>query len=147
MARRDFFSALVYAREVPVIGAFANYVMKLMGVEIPRSVKFGVDFTLDHGGFGIVIHPSMTIGDGVKIYPGVTLGRADIHLPIEESPFKGILVEDEVILSPGANVLGRKGQLRTGKGTIVGANAVRLESAEAGEIWAGAPAHRIGHRE
>ena len=147
MARRDFYSALVYAREVPVIGAFAYYALKLLGAEIPRSVEFGKDFTLVHGGFGVVIHPNTKIGDGVKIYPGVTLGRADIHLPIEESPFKGILIEDEVILSPGAKVLGREGLLRVGKGAIVGANAVLLESTEPGEIWAGVPARRVGNRE
>jgi serine O-acetyltransferase len=147
MARRDFYSALVYAREVPVIGVFAYYVLKLMGVEIPRSVEFGKDFTLVHGGFGVVIHPNTKIGDGVKIYPGVTLGRADIHLPIDESAFKAIFVDDEVILSPGAKVLGGDGILRVGKGTIVGANAVLLESTEPGEIWAGVPARRVGHRE
>ncbi len=147
MARRDFYSALVYAREVPALGALAYYLLKLMGVEIPRSVVFGKDFILVHGGFGVVIHPNTKIGDGVKIYPGVTLGRADIHRPIEDSPFKGILVEDEVILSPGAKVLGGEGLLRIGKGTIVGANAVLLESTEPGEIWAGVPACRVGHRE
>ncbi len=147
MARRDFYSALVYAREVPALGALAYYLLKLMGVEIPRSVVFGKDFILVHGGFGVVIHPNTKIGDGVKIYPGVTLGRADIHRPIEDSPFKGIVVEDEVILSPGAKVLGGEGLLRIGKGTIVGANAVLLESTEPGEIWAGVPACRVGHRE
>jgi len=147
MARRDLYSALVYAREVPVIGALAYYVLKLMGIEIPRSVVFGKDFILVHGGFGVVIHPNTTIGDGVKIYPGVTLGRADIHLPIEDSLFKGIFIEDEVILSPGAKVLGGEGYLRIGKGTIVGANAVLLESTEPGDIWAGVPARRVGHRE
>ena len=147
MARRDFYTALVYAREVPVIGVFAYYVLKLMGVEIPRSVEFGKDFTLVHGGFGVVIHPSTKIGDRVKVYPGVTLGRADIHLPIDESPFKGICVEDDVILSPGAKILGGEGLLHLGKGTVVGANAVLLESTEPGEIWAGVPARRVGHRE
>ena len=147
MVRRDFYSALVYAREVPAIGALAYYVLKLMGIEIPRSVEFGKDFILVHGGFGVVIHPNTTIGDGVKIYPGVILGRADIHLPIEDSLFKGIIVEDEVILSPGAKVLGGEGHLRLRKSTIVGANAVLLESTEPGDIWAGVPARRVGHRE
>jgi serine O-acetyltransferase len=147
MARRDFYSALVYARGVPVIGAFAYYLLKLMGVEIPRSVEFGKDFILVHGGFGVVIHPDTTIGDGVKIYPGVTLGRADIHLSIEDSPFKGIFVEDEVILSPGAKVLGGEGLMHIRKGTIVGANAVLLESTKPGEIWAGIPARRVGKRD
>lgn len=147
MAQRDVYSALVYAREVPIIGHFAYYILKLLGVEIPRSVKFGKDFILVHGGFGVVIHPNTTIGDGVKIYPGVTLGRADIQVPIEESPFKGVHIEDEVLISPGAKILGGEGFMRIGKGTIIGANAVLLESTEPGEIWAGVPARRVGHRE
>ena len=147
MARRDFYSSLVYAREIPLIGVIAYYILKLMGIEIPRSVELGKEFILVHGGFGVVIHPNTTIGDGVKIYPGVTLGRADIHLPIEESPFEGLFVEDEVILSPGAKVLGSEGILRIGKRTIVGANAVLLKSTKPGEIWAGVPAKRVGHRD
>ena len=143
---RDLPSRLVYARNWPILGRLAYYALKLLGVEIPQTVRIGEDFTLVHGGFGVVIHPNAVIGDRVRIYPGVTLGRADIHLPIEASNFEGIQVEDDVILSPGAKVLCKQGVLLVGRGSVIGANAVLLESTGENEIWAGIPAERVGTR-
>lgn len=143
---RDFPTTLVYARTWPILGQLAYYALKLIGVEIPRSVVIGENFELAHGAVGLVIHSKTTIGSRVKIYPGVTLGRADIHNPIGESKFERIVVEDDVILAPGAKVLCREGILRLGRGTVVGANAVLLESTGEDEIWAGIPAHCVGKR-
>lgn len=144
--RRDLYTRLIYARHRPLLGRLAYLALKLLGVEIPLAVQIGRDFELAHGGFGVVIHPRTRLGDRVKIYPGVTLGRADIHLPAHESEFEGIIVEDDVILAPGAKVLCKKGVLRVGQGTVVGANAVLLESTGVGEMWAGVPARRVGYR-
>jgi serine O-acetyltransferase len=144
--RRDFVSKLVYARKIPLLGGLAYYSLKLLGIEIPRSVVVDEDVELAHGGFGVVIHPKTVIGKRVKIYPGVTLGRADIYRSAPQSKFEGIVVEDDVILSPGAKILGKEGILRIGKGSVVGANAVLLESTGENEIWAGVPAHYIGQR-
>jgi serine O-acetyltransferase len=143
----DLYTRLVYARTVPVIGIMAYYLLKLLGVEIPLQVRIGRGLELAHGGFGVVIHPQTEIGDRVKIYPGVGLGRADIYRPASASQFQGIVLEDDVILSPGAKVLGKEGILRVGRGTIVGANAVLLQSTGEAEVWAGVPARCIGKRE
>lgn len=143
---RDLPTRLVYARKLPIVGRFAYYGLKLLGVEIPRSVLVGEDFELAHGGFGVVIHPNSIIGDRVKIYPGVTLGRADIYLPIEQSNFEKITIEDDVIISPGAKVLAKKGELVVRRGSVVGANAVLLDSTGEGEVWAGIPARFVGLR-
>lgn len=144
---RDLYTTLVYARQWPIVGRLAYYALKLLGAEIPPSVPIGRDFELAHGGFGVVIHSKSTIGQRVKIYPGVTLGRADIHRPMTQSGFEGIFIEDEVILSPGAKVLCKTGVLRVGRGTIVGANAVLLQSTGEDEVWAGVPAKCVGRRE
>jgi len=146
MYRRDFYTGLVYARRWPLIGKLAYYLLKLLGAEIPRPVKIGPDFLLEHGGFGVVIHPKTSIGARVRIYPGVTLGRADVYRPAEESRFEGFVVEDDAILSPGAKVLCKEGVLRVGRGSMVGANAVLLESTGEFEIWAGIPARCVGMR-
>jgi serine O-acetyltransferase len=143
----DVYTFLVYARTQPVIGRLAYYALKLLGVEIPLSVKVGRDFELAHGGFGVVVHSRTAIGDRVKIYPWVGLGRADIYRSMAQSAFQGIVIEDDVILSPGAKVLCKEGMLRVGRGTVVGANAVLLGSTGEWEIWAGIPARRIGCRE
>jgi serine O-acetyltransferase len=148
MARkRDFYTNLVYARNWPVLGGFAYYLLKILGLEIPNSVLIGKDFKIAHGGFGIVIHPKTRVGDRVKMYPGVTLGRSDIHLPFDQSQFEGIAIEDDVILAPGSKVLCKEGILRVKRGTVIGANAVVLDSTGDGEIWAGIPAKCIGKRE
>lgn len=138
---------LAYARRWPVLGVIAYYKLKLLGVEIPRSVEIGSGFDLVHGGFGVVIHPRSKIGRDVKIYPGVTLGRADIHLLMERSKFVGIEIGDGAILAAGAKILCKEGTLRVGRGTVIGANAVLLESTGEGEMWAGVPAKKVGERE
>lgn len=145
-ARGDFHTSLVYARRRPIVGRLAYYLLKLLGAEIPLAVPIGPGFILEHGGFGVVIHSRAVIGARVHIYPGVTLGRADIYRPSEESRFAGIAIGDDVILAPGAKVLCKEGVLQVRRGTVVGANAVLLESTGENEIWAGVPARCVGKR-
>jgi len=146
MTQRDFFTRLMYACQNPLFGRLAYLLLKFHGTEIPRSVRLGDGVTLEHGGAGVVIHSSSVIGDRVKIYPGVTLGRADVHRPAEKSGFERIHVSDDVILSSGAKVLCSEGVLLIGKGTVVGANAVLLQSTGENEIWGGIPAEKLGMR-
>lgn len=146
MPHKDLSSWLVYARSSRIWGKLAYGILKLLGSEIPRSVPIGERFELVHGGFGVVIHSKSVIGKNVKIYPGVTLGRADIYLPADQSKFEKIIIEDDVILSPGSKILCKEGTLVVKKGTVVGANAVLLESTGEMEIWAGIPAKNIGVR-
>lgn len=146
MAKQDFYTRLVYARQKWPFGKWAYYLLKLLGSEIPVSVPVGPGFILEHGGHGVVVHSKSKIGANVHLYQGVTLGRADIYLPSEQSKFEGIEIGDEVILSPGCKVLCREGILKVGRGTIIGANAVLLESTGEYEIWAGSPARCVGQR-
>ena len=64
-----------------------------------------------------------------------------------ESRFEGIVIEDDVILAPGAKILGKEGVLTVRRGSVVGANAVLLQSTGEGEVWVGIPAHCTGKRE
>jgi len=146
MAKKDFYTHLVYARQLPLIGKLFYYLLKLLGSEIPLSVPIGPGFILEHGGHGVVIHSKAKIGSNVHIYQGVTLGRADVYLPMEHSKFEGIEIGDDVILSPGCKVLCKQGVLKVGDGTVIGANAVLLESTGEYELWAGAPARCVGKR-
>jgi len=145
--KRDIYTSLVYARQWPILGRMAYLILKLLGIEIPISVKIGHDFELAHGGFGVVIHSKSRIGDRVKIYPGVTIGRSDVHLPYKYSKFTGILIEDDVLLASGSKILGKEGELKVRKGTVIGANAVLLGSTGENEIWAGIPAKCISSRD
>ena len=143
----DFITRLTYLRKNHILGRIAYYTLKLLGVEMPRSVAIGDDLEIAHGGFGIVIHRHTIIGSRVKIYPGVTLGRADIYRPASQSKFERIVIEDDVILSPGCKVLCKSGVLRVGQGTVIGANSVLLQSVGENELWAGIPARCVGKRE
>jgi serine O-acetyltransferase len=128
------------------LGGLAYYLLKLLGIEIPRSVQIGKGLEIAHGGFGVVLHSKTILGDRVKIYPGVGVGRSDIYRPAEQSRFEGIVIEDDVILSPGAKVICREGWLHVRRGTVLGANAVLTQSTGENEIWAGIPARRVGSR-
>ena len=143
----SIYERLVYARKNLIFGRLAYFILKLLGAEIPLSVEIGPGFLLHHGGMGVVIHPHTLIGSRVGIYPGVTLGRADVHLPASFSAFEGIRVGDDAILGAGAKVLGGSGILQIGRGTVLGANAVLLNSTGEDEIWAGIPARLVGRRQ
>jgi serine O-acetyltransferase len=142
----SFYTFLVYARKWPVLGKLAYFGLKILGAEIPVSVAIGPGFLLHHGGVGVVIHPKTSIGARVGIYPGVTLGRADVYRLIGDSKFVGLVVEDDVILGAGAKILCEEGVLRIGRGSVIGANAVLLQSTGENEIWAGIPAKKVGQR-
>lgn len=144
---KDFTTTLVYASKKPFIGRLSYYLLKFLGVEFPRSVEVGSDLEIAHGGFGMVIHTNTKIGNRVKIYPGVTIGRADIYIAADHSAFDRVIIEDDVILSPGSKILGKNGTLTVGRGAVIGANAVVLKSIGDWEIWAGIPAKKIGTRE
>ncbi|WP_166980712.1 serine O-acetyltransferase [Paramicrobacterium fandaimingii] len=118
----------------------------IYGIEIPASVRVGSDFQMVHRGLGTVIHPSTVIGDRVRIYHQVTIGRADGHVPASKSKMERIEIGDDVVLFPGAKVLGGPGITRVGSGTIVAANAVLTKSTGENEIWGGVPAVKIADR-
>lgn len=99
-----------------------------------------------HRGLGTVIYPRTVIGDRVRIYHQVTVGRKDAHIPIAESEFEKVEIGDDVVLFPGAKVLGGPGVTSIGNGTIIAANAVLMTSTGEYEIWAGVPARKIGDR-
>ena len=147
MASRDLYTRLLYARRNPLWGGLAYRLLKLLGAEVPRSVTIGEQVVLEHGGFGVVVHSAARIGNRVKIYPGVTLGRADVHKPVEQSKFEGVDVGDDVVLGPGVKVLCKEGMLKVANGTVLGANAVLLESTGPYEVWAGIPAKKISARD
>jgi len=139
---------LLRASRGRVLGRAAYLALKVLGVEFPRSVQWTGPIELTHGAVGLVVHARTTIGARVYLMPGVVLGRSDSWIPETPDTATGrIVVGDDVTLGAGAKVLFKSGQqLRIADGTIIGANAVLLESTGPGEIWAGNPARRVGTR-
>lgn len=139
-------AALVHAQRLPVVGRYVRLLLKLLGTDIPVSALApGRRLVLQHGGH-VVVHHTTRLGNDVMLLHNVTIGRADLWRP-ESADFGGVVVEDGVIVGAGAVVLGARGVLTLGRGSIVGANAVVTRSTGRGEIWAGNPARRIRHRD
>lgn len=124
-----------------ILRKISYIIMRFMGICIPLSVKIGKNLKLVHWAYGLVIHPNTVIGDNVRIYSGVTVGRADIY--IEKRKDISIFIADDAVICTGAKILCKKEQLVVGKGSIIGANSVLFQSTGCGEIWGGIPAHKI----
>ncbi len=92
------------------------------GIDIHPGATIGRRFFIDHG-TGTVIGETCIIGDGVRLYQGVTLGAKSFPKDEEGKLVKGIprhpVVEDDVTVYAGATVLGR---ITIGKGSVVGGN-------------------------
>lgn len=121
-------------------------IVEKKGLSIPVTVEIDKSVNFVHNAYGTVIHPRTIIHKNVKIYQGVTLGRADIYNDITKSKMDCIIVEEGAIICAGAKVLCKSGKLIVGKNTVVGANSVLTCSTGENEIWGGIPAKKIGER-
>jgi serine O-acetyltransferase len=136
---------LVYAQRIPVIGSVIRRFLRLMGTDISGAVVIGPGLQLPHSGGTVVVHPATRLGRNVTLFHGVTLGRADVW--VRDPDFGGFDVRDDVIICTNAVALAKGPEpLVIGRGTVIGANSVLTGSTGEWEIWAGAPARRIGTR-
>ncbi|MDT4938523.1 MAG: serine O-acetyltransferase [Pseudonocardiales bacterium] len=140
-------SALIRWRTRRFIGPVITELLGIYGLDLPPQVQLGEDVLFWHRGLGTVITPWTSIGDRVHIFQGVTIGGSDPTLRHRPGFFEGVRIEDDAILCAGAKVLAGSTLLTVGRGTIVGANSVLLESTGEYEIWGGIPARCLGSRE
>jgi serine O-acetyltransferase len=109
--------------EVPLLPRIiTEHAHAVTGIDIHPGATIGEKFFIDHG-TGVVIGETCTIGSGVRIYQGVTLGAKSFPLDEHGNPIKGIprhpIVEDDVVIYGGATILGR---ITIGKGSVIGGN-------------------------
>ena len=107
------------------------------GIDIHPAADIGERFFVDHG-TGVVIGETTLIGNGVRIYQGVTLGA--LTVPQGESrPEPGKrrhpTLEDDVVIYANATILG--GDTVIGKGAVIGGNAFITASVAAGSRVSG----------
>ena len=95
------------------------------GIDIHPGARIGNRFFIDHG-TGVVIGETTEIGNGVKIYQGVTLGA--LSFPRDESTGEVLrgnkrhpTIEDEVVIYANATLLG--GQTTIGHHSVIGSSA------------------------
>jgi serine O-acetyltransferase len=110
---------------VPLIPRMmTEYAHTKTGIDIHPGATIGRRFFIDHG-TGVVIGETTHIGEGVKVYQGVTLGA--LSFPRDESG--NILrdvkrhptIEDEVVIYANATILG--GKTVIGHHSVVGSSA------------------------
>lgn len=116
------------------------------GVDIPLDVSFGRNLGLPHP-YGIVVHPYTIIGDNVRIYQNVTIGRGDIYNDRPAEDFEGFSIGDGAVLCSGAKIICSHGMRTIGKNSVVAANSVVLEDVEDNVIVAGIPARVVKKRD
>jgi serine O-acetyltransferase len=141
-----YIGLLLKLRTKRFIGPLIIQLLSLYSVDVPAQVKLGEDVVFWHRGQGVVMAPRTTLGDRVHVFHQVTIGGADPTLRHTATSWQGVVVEDDAILCVGAKILAGSEVLRVGRGTIIAANAVLLESTGQYEIWGGIPARRIGSR-
>lgn len=115
----------------------ASKLILLRGVDLPSEVKIGENVIFAHNAVGSVIHRRTIIEKNAYIFPGVTIGKADIFEDYTNSNVKGFIIREGAALCAGAKVLCKEGTLEIGKKSIVAANAVLTHSIGPYEVWGG----------
>ncbi|GAA4332593.1 serine O-acetyltransferase [Flaviaesturariibacter amylovorans] len=97
---------------------FSEHAHSRTGIDIHPAARIGRAFAIDHG-TGIVIGETTVIGDGVKIYQGVTLGALNVSKDAASAQ-RHPTIGDGVVIYAGATILG--GATLVGAGSIIGGN-------------------------
>ena len=113
----------LYTAKVPLLPRIITELAhSATGIDIHPGAAIGKSFFIDHG-TGVVIGETCTIGEGVRIYQGVTLGAKSFPLDKDGKPIKGVKrhpdVEDGVTIYAEATILG---PVRIGRGSTIGGN-------------------------
>jgi len=116
----------LYRLGVPLIPRMmTEYAHAKTGIDIHPGATIGRRFFIDHG-TGVVIGETTEIGEGVKVYQGVTLGA--LSFPRDEATGELVrgakrhpTIEDEVVIYANATILG--GQTVIGHHSVVGSSA------------------------
>src|SRR5262249_15364944 len=117
---------------VPLIPRMmTEYAHSKTGIDIHPGATIGRRFFIDHG-TGVVIGETARIGDGVKIYQGVTLGALsfprDENGEILRNVKRHPTIENEVVIYANATILG--GQTVIGHDAVIGSSAWITRSIE-----------------
>jgi serine O-acetyltransferase len=116
----------LYKVGVPLIPRMmTEYAHAKTGIDLHPGATIGSRFFIDHG-TGVVIGETTMIGEGVKVYQGVTLGA--LSFPRDESTGELVrgtkrhpTIEDEVVIYANATILG--GKTVIGHHSVVGSSA------------------------
>jgi serine O-acetyltransferase len=101
------------------------------GIDIHPGARIGRSFFIDHG-TGVVIGETCDIGEGVKLYQGVTLGALSFPRDADGNIIRGVkrhpTLEDDVVVYANATILG--GETVIGHHAVVGSSVWLTHSVE-----------------
>ena len=125
------YAHILYELKVPLLPRImSEYAHGQTGIDINPGATIGEYFFIDHG-TGIVIGETAIIGNGVKIYQGVTIGALSTRKGQALSGTKRHpTIEDNVIIYANATILG--GDTVVGSNATVAGNTFVTESIPAG---------------
>ena len=124
----------LYLRKVPVLPRLLKVFCELVfHCDLPFTAQIGANFQVAYRGFGIVVHQRAEIGRNVVLSPCVTIGGRSGRYEVPK-------IGDDVFVASGARILG---DIRIGEGSVIGANAVVIQSVPPRSIAAGVPARIV----
>lgn len=123
--------------KIPLVRKFASQICRLLGCYIPFSVKVGKGVIFCHNATGTVVHGKTEIGNYSMIFPGVTIGKADVLEDWRHSKVAGFKIGEHAVLCSGCKILCKEGTIKIGNYAIIAANAVVTHDVNDCEIWGG----------
>jgi serine O-acetyltransferase len=108
----------------------AEFAHRETGIDIHPGAQIGRSLAIDHG-TGIVIGETTVIGDGVRLYQGVTLGALSVRKELARQK-RHPTIEDHVVIYANATILG--GDTVIGGGSVIGGNVWLTHSVPAGSV-------------
>lgn len=118
----------------------ANYA--LHRALLPAEANVGRDVVLEHYALGIVLHPNVTLGDGVRIYHHVTIA-AEMNL----DSVNRVVVGDRVTVGAHAIIVSPPhAGLSIGDDAVIGAGSVVTGDVPARAVVVGNPAAIVRYR-
>lgn len=121
------YAHILYQLNVPLLPRImSEYAHGQTGIDINPGATIGEYFFIDHG-TGVVIGETAIIGNGVRIYQGVTIGALSTRKGQALSGVKRHpTIEDNVIIYANATILG--GDTVVGRNATVAGNTFVTES-------------------
>lgn len=116
---------VLYTSGLPIIPRLvAELAHEKTGVDIHPGARIGRRFMIDHG-TGVVVGETAVIGNGVKLYQGVTLGALTVDKRQTDNK-RHPTIGDHVVVYSNATILG--GDTLIGHDSIIAGNAFITQS-------------------